>query len=102
MVESQQREETASRPLLLSRYTAVTVFIAGYALIAAVARPLTLPAAATVLVPGLALVVWGSRRNPKKIIKTTRATVVTWFALLGAFCVWEVVAFGWGNDPAHP
>lgn len=102
MVESQEREETAGRPLLLNRYAAVTVFIAGYSLLAAVARPLTLPATATVLVPGLALVVWGARRTPKKILKTTRSTVVTWFTLLGAFCVWEVVAFGWGNDQAHP
>jgi hypothetical protein len=102
MVESHQREETASRPLLLNRYTAVTVFIAGYALFAAVARPLTLPATATVLVPGLALVVWGARRTPKKIIKTNRTTVIVWFALLGAFCVWEVVAFAWGNDQGHP
>ncbi|MEV4622693.1 hypothetical protein AB0J74_28770 [Asanoa sp. NPDC049573] len=102
MVESQQREETASRPLLLNRYAVVTVLIAAYAFIAAVARPLTLPATATVLVPGLALVVWGARRTPRKIVKTTRATVVIWFTLLGAFCVWEVVAFGWGNDQAHP
>ncbi len=102
MVESRQREETASRPLLLNRYAALVVFIAGYALLAAVARPLTLPASFTVLVPGLALIIWGSRRTPKRTVTTTRLTVTTWFVLLGLFCIWEVVAFAWGNDQAHP
>ena len=102
MVESQQREETASRPLLLNRYAVVAVLIVGYALVAAVARPLTYPATFTVLVPGLALIIWGVRRTPGRILRTTRSTVTTWFVLLGLFCVWEVVAFGWGNDQAHP
>ncbi|MDG4820634.1 hypothetical protein O7635_02055 [Asanoa sp. WMMD1127] len=102
MVESQHREETASRPLLLNKYAAVVVFIVGYAALAAVARPLTLPASFTVLVPGLALVVWGTRRIPNRTHRTTRATVATWFTLLGLFCVWELVAFGWGNDQGHP
>jgi hypothetical protein len=102
MVESQHREETASRPLLLNRYAVVVVLIVGYALAAAIARPLTLPASFTVLVPGLALVVWGTRRVPNRTAKTTRSTVATWFTLLGLFCVWELVAFGWGNDQAHP
>lgn len=102
MVESRQREETVSRPLLLNRYAVLVVCIAGYALLAAVARPLTLPASFTVLAPGLALVIWGSRRVPKRTATTTRSTVTTWFVLLGLFCVWEVVAFAWGNDQAHP
>ncbi|GIF73247.1 hypothetical protein [Asanoa siamensis] len=102
MVESQRHEETASRPLLLNRYAAVVVMIVGYALVAAIARPLTLPASFTVLVPGLALIVWGTRRVPNRTVHTTRSTVAIWFTLLGLFCVWELVAFGWGNDQAHP
>ena len=102
MVESQHSEEAAGRPLVLSRFAVVTVGITVYALVAAAARPLTLPSTFTVLVPGLAIAVWGIFRSPRKTVKTTRSTVLTWFGLLAAFCVWEVVAFGWGNDQAHP
>jgi len=102
MVESQQREETVSRPLLLSRFAVVAVCVTAYSLVAAAARPLTLPSTFTVLLPGLALAVWGIWRAPKRAVRTNRLTVVTWFFLLGLFCAWELVAFWWGNDQAHP
>ncbi|MFK3982845.1 hypothetical protein ACI2K4_21015 [Micromonospora sp. NPDC050397] len=76
--------------------------IAAYALVAAIARPLTLPAAAVVLAPGLALVWWGARRVPSRSIVAGRATAIAWYGLGGVFCVWELVALFTGNDSAHP
>jgi hypothetical protein len=76
--------------------------IAAYALFAALARPLTLPAVFTVLSPGIALLWFGARRVPGRALYAGRATAVTWFGLGVVFCVWELVALFTGNDPAHP
>jgi hypothetical protein len=73
-----------------------------YALVAANARPLTDPAAVAVLLPGLALFAYGARRTPSRSVRTTRATAAVWLALGVALCAWELVAFAWGNDAAHP
>ncbi|HEX7745922.1 MAG TPA: hypothetical protein VF462_11745, partial [Micromonosporaceae bacterium] len=76
--------------------------IAGYALLAAFARPLTLPAAAAILLPGGALLWWGLRRTTDRAVRVGWPTVLTWIALGLLFCGWELVAFYSGNDPAHP
>src|SRR5262245_53898046 len=81
---------------------AVAAGIGLYALAAATARPLTDPSTVAVLVPGLALFAYGVRRTPGRIVRTTGVTAATWLALGLAFCAWELVAFYWGNDAAHP
>jgi hypothetical protein len=85
-----------------SRTLVVTVAMIGYALLAAFARPLTLPSVATVLVPGGALLWWGVRRIPIRTIRVSRTTAATWIGLGLVFCAWELVAFYSGNDAAHP
>jgi hypothetical protein len=97
-----EEQRTAARPVTLSRTVALGAAVALYALAAATARPLTDPATWTVLVPGFALAVYGLRRTPRRVVRTDTRTVVTWIGLGLAFCAWEVLAFYWGNDPAHP
>jgi hypothetical protein len=97
-----QEQRTAQRPVTLSRSVALGTAAVLYALAAATARPLTDPATWTVLVPGLALAVYGMRRPPRRIVRTDTRTAVTWIGLGLAFCAWEVVAFYWGNDQTHP
>jgi hypothetical protein len=95
-------QRAAARPVTLSRTVALAAAIGLYALAAAIARPLTDPATWTVLLPGFALAVYGLRRPPTRARRTNRRTTVTWIGLGLAFCAWEVVAFHWGNDQAHP
>ncbi|MFI6758462.1 hypothetical protein ACIBF5_04865 [Micromonospora sp. NPDC050417] len=89
-------------PLVGRAAPTLAATIALYALVAAVARPLTLPAAGVVLAPGLALVWWGARRVPQRSIVAGRPTAIAWYGLGGIFCVWELVALFTGNDAAHP
>lgn len=76
--------------------------VVGYALLAALCRPLTLPAALAVLLPGLVLVALRVRREPASRPGVPRAAVVAWGALLLSAGAWELVAFLWGNDTGHP
>lgn len=76
--------------------------IGGYALLAAFARPLTLPAAAAILLPGGVLLWHGVLRPPDRSVHVTWSTVLIWIGLGLLFCAWELVAFYSGNDPAHP
>jgi len=101
------RESMRAGPLVagfgsVGRAGLLAAGIAGYALAAATARPLTGPAAVAVLLPGLVLLAYGVRRTPKRSVRATRVTVAVWLALALVFCAWELVAFGWGNDAAHP
>jgi hypothetical protein len=73
-----------------------------YALLAATARPMTLPAAFAVLLPGSGLLWWGARRVPHRMVHAGWATLLTWVALGLLFCAWELVAYFSGNNPAHP
>jgi hypothetical protein len=84
------------------RRLAVVVAVGAYALVAALARPLTIPSTVTVLLPGVLIAVYGVRRPPSRPVHTTGATVATWIGLGVLFCGWELVAFSWGNDAAHP
>jgi hypothetical protein len=98
--------EAAGGPMIGSaastRMMLVALAMICYALLAAFARPLTLPSTATVLVPGAALLWWGVRRVPTRSIRVTRATVATWWGLGLVFCAWELVAYYSGNDALHP
>ncbi|WP_329105179.1 hypothetical protein OG792_31865 [Micromonospora sp. NBC_01699] len=89
-------------PLVGRAAPTLAATIAGYALLAAFARPLTLPAACAVLAPGLVLLWWGARRVPHRTLPSGRATSVTWVGLGAAFCVWELVALFTGNDVNNP
>lgn len=100
--------DAATAPAVLaagsrSARTAVTVFaIAGYALLGAVARPLTMPAAGAILLPGAVLLWWGVLRPPAAAGRVGWRTAQIWITLGLLFCGWELVAFYSGNDPAHP
>ena len=76
--------------------------VVGYALLAALCRPLTLPAALAVLLPGLVLVALRVRRAPASRPGVPRAAVAPWMALLLAAGAWELVAVLWGDDADHP
>ncbi|MGD9530017.1 hypothetical protein [Pseudonocardia sp.] len=76
--------------------------IVGYALVAALFRPLTLPAAVAVLAAGAVLLVVRARRPVGPHRPVPRAAVVAWAALLAAGALWEAVATAWGNDADHP
>jgi hypothetical protein len=74
-----------------------------YAMLAALCRPLTAPAAVVVLVPGaalLALAAW--RCVPQGRAVCSRRSVVPWVVLALLFGGWELTAAVWGNDNAHP
>jgi hypothetical protein len=89
-------------PTSTGRIAAAAAGIGLYAVVAATARPLTDPAAVAVLLPGLALFAYGARRTPTTTVRAGRATVVAWLALCLVFLAWELVAYRWGNDAAHP
>jgi hypothetical protein len=99
MDESQVARATA---VPFGRRLAVCIAIGVYAAVAALARPLTIPSTFTVLLSGVAIVVHGVRRRPTTVVRTTGVTVATWIGLGLVFCGWELVAYYWGNDAAHP
>ena len=80
------------------------VVIVGYALIAAVFKPLTVPAAVAVLIPGVLLLVLRATRpvRPLPSSAVSSGTVALWLALAASGAAWWLVAFLWGNDPQHP
>jgi hypothetical protein len=93
-------EQVATRDARLGRWDAL-IFL--YAVLAALCRPLTAPAAVVVLLPGvalLALTTW--RRVPPRRAGYPRRCVVPWVVLTLLFGGWELTATLWGNDSAHP
>jgi hypothetical protein len=74
----------------------------GYAALAGLCRPLTLPAAVAVAVPALALVVLDARRRPPPRVALGRRHVAPWAVLMALFATWETIAALWGDDGAHP
>ncbi|NMI02152.1 hypothetical protein [Pseudonocardia acidicola] len=90
-----------ARGLRLDRWDAA---IAGYALLAAPARPLTAPAAVAVLAPGVLLLVLRARHPVAPLPSTARpvAAAVLWLGLGVLFGLWELAAALWGDDAAHP
>ncbi len=93
-------EQVAARGARVGRWDAL---IPLYAVLAALSRPLTAPAAVVVLLPGaalLALAAW--RRIPQGRAVCSRRSVVPWVVLALLFGGWELTAAVWGNDSAHP
>jgi len=80
----------------------VVAAILGYALVAASCRPLTLPAAAAVLAPGVALLVIGVLRRPRSVELVGWRGAAPWIALAAVCGLAELALFVWGNDAAHP
>lgn len=78
--------------------------IVGYALVAAVFAPLTVPAAVAVLVPGLLLLALRATRpvRPLPSGAVSPGAAALWLALAAVGGAWWLVAFLWGNDPEHP
>ncbi len=93
-------EQLAARGARVGRWDALALL---YAVLAALCRPLTAPAAVVVLLPGaalLALAVW--RRTPQRRTGCSRRSLVPWVVLALLFGGWELTAAVWGNDSAHP
>jgi hypothetical protein len=76
--------------------------VAGYAAVAALCRPLTIPAAVAVVLAVIALVVLAAHRGRPPRVAVERRHVVPWVVLLALFAAWETTAALWGNDAAHP
>jgi hypothetical protein len=78
--------------------------IVGYALIAAVFEPLTLPAAVAVLIPGVLLLALRSTRpvRPLPSGAVSPGAAALWLASATAGTAWWLLAFLWGNDAQHP
>lgn len=92
---------TEARPRALDRGHLV---IAGYSLAAGWFQPLTLPAAAAVLLAGVPLLLVRVRRPVRPLPAGARPgpAAALWLGLLAAFGVWELAAGLWGNDAEHP
>lgn len=78
--------------------------IVGYALVVALFQPLTWPAAAAVLAPGLVVLVVRVRRPAASLPRGARPSRagVQWGGLLAAFTLWEALAWLGPNNPDHP
>lgn len=94
-------EPVPGKPARADRGDAVIV---GYALIAAVFRPLTVPAAVAVLIPGVLLLALRATRPVRSLPSgaVSPGAAALWLALAAAGAAWWLVAFLWGNDPEHP
>ncbi len=75
-----------------------------YAGLAALCRPLTVPAAVAVLLAGAVLLALAARRRPPPPPRLvgSRLGAVPWLVLLLLLAGWELTAVFWGNDSAHP
>jgi hypothetical protein len=80
------------------------VLLGTYAVIAALAPPLTAPAVVAVAVPGAVAVALRARRPvaPLTTAARPRAAAVQWGVVAALLAAWWTVAFAWGNDAAHP
>ena len=79
-----------------------SVALIGYAAVAALSRPLTLPAAVAVAVTGIALVILDAHRRPLPRVALGRRHVAPWAVFMALFATWEATGAVWGNDGAHP
>jgi hypothetical protein len=92
-------EQLAARGVQVSRWTAL---IPLHAMLAALCRPLTAPAAVVVL-PGAALLALAACRSvPQGQTVCSWRSVVPWVVLVVLFGGWELTAAVWGNDSAPP
>ncbi len=93
------REPGATQAAWLDRWGALLVI---YAALAALCRPLTLTAAAAVLLPGIALLALMVWRLPERQPPVFRGSFLPWVVLALLLGGWELTAMVWGNDSAHP
>ncbi len=74
-----------------------------YAALAALCRPLTVPAVVAVLLAGAVLVAVAVRPRVRPRRPTCpRRSVLPWVVLALLLVGWELIAVFWGNDSAHP
>lgn len=77
--------------------------IVAYAGLAALCRPLTVPAVVAVLLAGAVLLALSARqRPPRQRLVGSRRAALPWLVLLLLLVIWELTAVFWGNDRAHP
>jgi hypothetical protein len=79
-----------------------SVALIGYAAVAALSRPLTLPAAVAVAVTAIALVILDAPPPATATGPLGRRHVAPWAVLMALFATWEATGAVWGNDGAHP
>lgn len=93
-------EQVATQGARLGRWDALILL---YAVLGALCRPLTAPAAVVVLLPGAALLTLAAWRHvPSRRAVCPWRCVVPWVVLALLFGGWELTATLWGNDSAHP
>lgn len=90
--------------MLRARVDRWDVASVGYALIAAVFEPLTMPAAVAVLVPGVLVLALRATRpvRPPPSGAVSPGAAALWLVLATTGAAWWLVALLWGNDPQHP
>lgn len=76
--------------------------ILGYALVAALCRPLTTPALAAVLLAGVPLMWIGVRRRPRRTAPAGRRSVALWLGIGALATAFELAVFLGPDDAAHP
>jgi hypothetical protein len=78
------------------------VALVGYAALAALCRPLTLPSAVAVALAAIAMVALAARGQPPPRSVRRGWHAAPWMVLAMLLAAWEVTAMLWGNDAAHP
>lgn len=85
-----------------TRRAAIIAAITGYALVAALCRPLTDPALVAVLVAGTPLVWFGVRRRPRFAQPVGMRSAAVWLAVGGVAAAGELGLWLGRNDLTHP
>jgi anti-sigma factor RsiW len=84
------------------RRAVIGAVVLGYAMFAALCRPLTGPALAAVLVAGVPLCWYGVRRSPRRAQPVGRHSVGVWLGVGGLAGVLELAIWLGPDDRAHP
>ncbi len=85
-----------------TRRAVIVAAITGYALLAALCRPLTTPALAAVLVVGAPLFWFGVRRRPTAARPAGRRSAAVWLGAGGVAGAYELALWLGPDDGAHP
>ena len=90
-------------PARATRFDGWDALILLYAALAALCRPLTVPAVVAVLLAGAVLVAVAVRPRVRPRRPTCpRRSVLPWLVLALLLVGWELIAVFWGNDSAQP